>query len=273
MVESSFFPIKRLFKGGIWPSYRGTRAGKQVKDRQSGQQQIQVISSGAAKHVSPATNTTFKSRNFNNLITIPTKTQTEGSNYLHVPSFIVSNVMSLAPKIDEIRETVRNTNVDLICITESWLKDHIDNNVIAISGYNVIRRDRSNAEHGGVCMYIKDFIQFKTLEDLMNDQFEVLWTQLRPSRLPRGITSIDIGTLYHPPSATDTPILDYLYDCLSLIEARFPGCGIILLGDFNKSLFKKCSRLKACFKLNQIIDFPTRGANVLNPVFTNLKEF
>jgi len=177
--------------------------------------------------------TTYKSPNFDNLITISTKTQTEGSKHLHVPSFLLSNVMSFAPKV---RETVCYANVDLVCITKTWLRDPIDNNVIAISGYNVIRHDRSKAEHGGVCMYIKDSIQFKTLEDLMNDQFEVLWTELRPSRLPRGITSIVIGTIYHPPSATDVPMLDYLYNCLSLIEARFSGCRIILLGDFNKSL-------------------------------------
>ena len=57
-------------------------------------------------------------------------------------------------------------------------------------------------------VFISDSIQLKT-EKLMDDQFEVLWTQIRPTRLPRGITSIVIGTLYHPPSATDTPMLDF----------------------------------------------------------------
>ena len=65
--------------------------------------------------------------------------------------------MSLAPKIDEIRETVHYANFDFVCITETWLKDHIDNNVISISGYNVVRHDRCKAEHGGVCIYIKDY--------------------------------------------------------------------------------------------------------------------
>lgn len=119
----------------------------------------------------------------------------------------------------------------------------------------MIRRDHYGANLGGVCIYIKDSIQLKTLEDLMDDQFEVLWTQIRPTRLPRGITSIVIGTLYHPPSATDTPIPDFLYNCLSVIESRHYGCGIIVLGDFNNSLFKKCSRLTSSFKLKQIVDF------------------
>lgn len=62
--------------------------------------------------------------------------------------------MSLAPKIDKIRESVRYANYDFVCITETWLKDHIDNNVVSISGYNVVRRDCYNAEHGGVYKYL-----------------------------------------------------------------------------------------------------------------------
>ena len=199
-----------------------------MKDRES-RQLIQVISLGAVEHVS--TRISYKCCNPDNLITIPTKKPIEASKHLYMPSFLLSNAMSLAPKIDEIRDTVHYANFDFICITETWFKDHIDNNVISISGYNVARPDRCKAEHGGVCIYIKDSIQFKVLEDLKNNQFEVPWSQLRPSRLPRGITSIVVGTLYHPPSAADTHMLDYLYDCLSIIEARFPGCGIILLGD------------------------------------------
>lgn len=68
-------------------------------------------------------------------------------------------------------------------------------------------------------------------------------------------------------------MLDFLYNCLSVIQARYHGFGISLLGDFNNSLFKKCSRLANSFKLKQIVDFPTLGPNSLDPVFRNLKEF
>ena len=46
--------------------------------------------------------------------------------------------------------------------------------------------------------------------------------------------SIIIGTVYHPPSAVDALMLDFLSKNMSSIEARFPDSGIILLGDFNK---------------------------------------
>ena len=193
--------------------------------------------------------------------------------FMFVPSLLLSNVMLLAPKIDEICEVVHNANFDLVCITESWLKDHIDDNSVAISGYNVIRRDRTEVEHGGICLYIKESIRFKTLDDMADENFEILWIRWRPSRLPRGITCIIVGLVYHSPNAVHGPILEYLYNCLSIIEARFPSCGTILLGDFNKALVKKSPRLSDGFKLKQLVNFPTRGINMLDPVFTNLSDY
>ena len=265
------------FHGGKWPSYRGTRAGRQVKEREVYRHRhIAVISSRSANHGPYRLKSSHKYCNNANLLAIPptpSKAEPAKSSKLFMPSFFLSNVMSLAPKIDEVREVVHYADFDLVCITETWLKDHIDNNIVAISGYNVIRRDRTEAVHGGVCLYIKESIQFKIIEDIMDRKFEVVWTQIRPSRLPRGITSIIVGVVYHSPSAADPPMLDYLYNCLSLVEARFPGCGIILLGDFNNTLLKKSSRLSNGFNLKQIVTFPTRGRNTLDPVLTNVKEF
>ena len=82
-----------------------------------------------------------------------------------------------------------------------------------------------------------------TLRNLFDSRFSTiwqmrilsLWTQLRPFRLPRGTSCIIGGLVYHSPSAANGPILDYSYNCLLIIEARFSVCGTILLGDFNKT--------------------------------------
>ena len=104
----------------------------------------------------------------------------------------------------------------------------------------------------------------------MDENFEVLWVKIRPKRLPRGIPSIIVGTAYHPPSATDSLILDYLYEPLSKIKAIFPDCGIFVLGDFKKL---NCSHLRNVFGLRQIVHFPTPGQSNLDLVFTNLSAF
>ena len=51
-------------------------------------------------------------------------------------------VMSLAPKIVEVSEFILRNDVDLACITETWLKDRIADGVVYIPGYSIIRRDR-----------------------------------------------------------------------------------------------------------------------------------
>ena len=68
-------------------------------------------------------------------------------------------------------------------------------------------------------------------------------------------------------------MMNYLWKCLSSIEARFPGCGIILLCDFNKTQLGKSRQINNAFKLQQIVNFPTCSGNIVHPVFTNLKEF
>ena len=160
--------------------------------------------------------------------------------------------MSLAPKIDELRHVLQNANLDCVCITESWLRSHIHDNVVALKGFNIIRRDRVESEHGGVCVYVKDTIKFTILDNLHDPSFEMLWIKLRPTRLPRGCTSIVVGTLYHPPSASDLAITEYLTKCLSIIESRFANCGFLVLGDFNRL---DITPLRNNFQLKQIVHF------------------
>jgi hypothetical protein len=53
----------------------------------------------------------------------------EPINRHFVPSILLSNVMSLVPKVDELSLVVGNHNPDIICITETWLKKQIPDDV------------------------------------------------------------------------------------------------------------------------------------------------
>ena len=57
---------------------------------------------------------------------------------------------------------------------------------------------------------------------------------MRPTRLPRGVNSVIVGTVYHPPKADDSKTLNYLIESMSFIEASYFGCGVIILGDFDR---------------------------------------
>ena len=120
------------------------------------------------------------------------------------------------------------------------------------------------------CTFVS--LRFGTLSDLMDENFEVLWVKICPPRLPRGISSIVVGTVYHPPSAgySDRQMSDYLLESLPEIEARFADCGLIILGDFNNL---NSTRVRNAYGLKQIVPFPTRGPSHLDLVFTNLIAF
>lgn len=256
---------------GLWPRYRGTRAGRLVKS--SNLFRLLQINTIPTNDVKRGKN--FNRRNLSNLIPILPSNEchsnynTKGSSHLIVPSLLLSNVMSLSPKIDEVRHEAQNANYDLICITESWLQNHIPDSVVSIDGFNLVRLDRKELTHGGVCLFVKESISFSIIQDLQDENLEVLWLDLRPNRLPRGISNIVIAVIYHPPKANNSSMLNYLTTCLSEIESRFNNCGLILLGDLNHL---DITKLKSNYSLKQIVHFPTRGRNFLDKILTNLRD-
>ena len=186
---------------------------------------------------------------------------------------LLSNVMSLPPKFDEVREAITDANYDLAFLTETWLRDHQSSNAFAMSGYNFFRRDRSKDLHGGVCIYIKDSIKYEVIDDLFDERLEAIWIKIRPPRLPRGMSSIVISTIYHPQTdkgVSDTEMLNYLYESMTVIESRYSNCGFIVTGDFNRL---NTQGFRNAFKLKQIVHFPTRGTRTLDCIFTNLSEY
>ena len=89
-----------------------------------------------------------------------------GSTHHFTPKIMVSNVMSLVPKMSEVREFILRNQVSLAFITESWLKSSVCDSVIDIPGYSVLRKDRASESHGGICLYLKD-TNYKRLDELV----------------------------------------------------------------------------------------------------------
>ena len=63
---------------------------------------------------------------------------------------------------------------------------------------------------------------------------------------------------------------NHLFQSLDSTLARYPNSGIILLGDFNK--FNPGSLISS-FDLKQIIKEPTRGANILDKIYTSISTY
>ncbi len=97
-------------------------------------------------------------------------------------------------------------NLDLVCVTKTWLRETISDNGIQIPGYFLLRRDRVSDSHGGVCIYISEQIQYEHLIDYQSVGEEVLRVKLCPNRLPRGISCILVESFTtHPQGVTMRP--------------------------------------------------------------------
>lgn len=44
-------------------------------------------------------------------------------------------------KLSELREILSLSNVDVFCISETWLNERIDDSVVNVSGYQIVRND------------------------------------------------------------------------------------------------------------------------------------
>ena len=119
-----------------------------------------------------------------------------------IPTILVCNIRSLAPKIDELGCVINLNSADVICVTETWLSEEISDSYVSLANFSLFREDRAT-RGGAIAMYVKS-IQCKILDisKPLHMITEAMWIQLRHTRLPRQISSILMGTIYHPPRAT-----------------------------------------------------------------------
>ena len=191
-----------------------------------------------------------------------------------IPTIFVSNIRSIAPKIDELECVVNQNDSDIVCITETWLSDEIPDNAIAMHGFSLFRKDREK-RGGGVAIFVKSNIQCKRLSvpDIPESVTEILWLQMRPCRLPRAVSSILIAVVYHPPHASaddNYKVYNHIQGVVDSHLACHPDSLICIVGDFNpNSTNISSSRFRQLCGLAQIVKVFTRDSGILDWCLTN----
>ena len=123
-------------------------------------------------------------------------------------------------KFDEVSASISTELYDVAVITETWLNSRVTDELIRIPGYVSCRRDRPNNQRGGgLCTYFNSQLNFTELTDLSEPEIESQWFLIRMERLPRGINSILLGTVYHPPQSDDHVLRMHIFKCLDYLLA------------------------------------------------------
>ena len=111
-----------------------------------------------------------------------------------------------------------------------------------------------------MAVYVRTTLQASVWEySSDNRQFELLWIR---------VGNLFIAVLYHPPkplySAED--LLNYIEDCVEEVSREFPSAHIVIAGDMNQL---PNDDLVECTSLTQIVQQPTRGANILDRLYVS----
>ena len=113
------------------------------------------------------------------------------------------NITSLVAHIDELKIAMSDCIPDILCVNETRLDKSISDNIIKIHGYVCIRKDR-NRNGGGVSVYIRETINFRSRSELIAESLEAVCIEIiKPNSKPFAVIAC-----YRPPNSP----LDFLYD-------------------------------------------------------------
>lgn len=149
--------------------------------------------------------------------------QKKGLNIVHV------NAQSLNNKMDEFRYTFAKSNVDVICVSETWFQPELEDSLFALNSYQLFRADRGR-RGGGVAIYIKKDISCKTvLKSGVGDNIEFIFLELICNN-----NKLLMGAIYRPHCRTNYQVFMDKLEHLSLLYKD-----IVICGDFNNNVFNE----------------------------------
>ena len=181
------------------------------------------------------------------------------------------NTYHLCNKLADICALIKKEQIDILGISESRLNKVIDDSVVGIPGYHILRRDPDHPGHTGLLVYIDDnswnYVQRR--RDFECQSVECIWLELKHPKKP----SLMIGFLYRNPASTFC-WYDEFVNMMDNVNAH--GKDTILLGDFNINYFKKniaWDSTTMLFGLQQLITSATRvtqsTSTLLDHLYTN----
>ena len=206
------------------------------------------------------------------------------------------NSRSLLKKADQLRLLLHDVKLDVFTVSESWLKPHLDTDLVSLPGYEAFRLDRNyvakkgkkkkakpgrigktggglvtyvGSSHASSCEYLGEL-------EASNEHIEAQWTYIhRPS-----CKNVMICNLYRPPQGDLKKALSYLDDCLKTVSLC--KVDLFIIGDMNVDYqtkkspnYKRLNFFAQSNALSQLIQSTTRNTNksksLIDLVFTNSK--
>lgn len=145
------------------------------------------------------------------------------------------NAQSLNNKVDEFKLIFENSDIDVICVSETWLIPSTPDCLICPIGYKVFRSDRSG-HGGGVAIFVKNSISCKICykspsNDSIDQQIEYIFIEV--SSFGKKLL---LGCVYRPNNRISFAVL---HSRLITLASEYND--IIITGDFNSNILMEAT--------------------------------
>ncbi|XP_065358671.1 uncharacterized protein LOC135952586 [Calliphora vicina] len=140
-----------------------------------------------------------------------------------VISILQFNCNGLQGKISEITRFMRQHNIVVAAVQETKLTSN--SSLQSCNGYNVLRKDRTRGNGGGIAFIIHNTVQYRALSLDLNSRDQYL--EVQGIAVRSGDTELELYNVYIPPVASCPT--GYHPDIRTLLD----GDTRLVLGDFN----------------------------------------
>ncbi|XP_075157728.1 uncharacterized protein LOC142230995 [Haematobia irritans] len=176
--------------------------------------------------------------------------QRDGLRICHI------NAQSLNNKIDEFGYIFDNSDIDIVCVSETWFRSSTPDSLVGLKGYKVFRADRSS-RGGGTAIYVRDYLRCNLCMKSGDGQpIEYVFVEIISS-----LSRILIGCVYRPNNSID---MTFFFDMLDSI--LIPYNDVVISGDFNSNIIVDSNITAPMLTLGLV---PTNSSNPTHYTDTN----
>lgn len=114
--------------------------------------------------------------------------QRSGLNVVHFNARSLNGL-----KLDHVRTVFEKSNIDIICVSETWFQEDVSDLHYNIKGYKMFHNDRKGRKGGGVAIYCKDNLKAKLINKSLNCEVEFINVEVCDN-----VTKILVSCVYNP---------------------------------------------------------------------------
>ena len=142
---------------------------------------------------------------------------------------INTNAQSLQYKMDELKQVIKENDVKIVAVTESWGQEWKEV-ALEMDGFNMYKKHRTDGRRGGGCvLYVSQELKSYACKELENVQGDdAIWCWVKLENKAR----ILVGCMYRSPSSSEDNNNHFMNQIIKASDVANQN-RILIMGDFN----------------------------------------